>query len=156
MPNELWRSEQPIEDRLRHSRAQSRLTLEQARDVGKILLPLARSTRLVQRRPRLSLKDVLDTGDGECQTQDVALRCPVDEILVARVRLNLDPQVAARSGHIDAVLEAIDVESLFKRFENARYIHKRDDEIEIQADDRVGVCVHPLAADHAELRLRIA
>jgi serine/threonine-protein kinase len=58
-------SDQSLQHASGHSRAEVRAPLEEPRDVGQILLTLARAPGLVLDCPDLSLENVLDRGDRQ-------------------------------------------------------------------------------------------
>src|SRR5204862_1783790 len=94
--------------------------------------------------------------DGQYDSQHIALFRTIDEWPVSRVRLNLDAQVAVRLGHVDAVRIMLDGEMLSERGFDALDIGNGDDDVEVETDDRLGVRVDPLPADHAKAHAPLA
>lgn len=58
-----------------------------------------------------------------------------DEVFVARVPLELNPQVAVRTRHVDAVLETLHFERFLKRGKQPLQVVCDDRQVEVEADD---------------------
>jgi hypothetical protein len=64
--------------------------------------------------------------------------------------LNLDPQVTTGIGDVHAVRETFDCELLVQNWLEALEIVGHQDQVQIETDHRVGVCVDRLFVDDAE------
>ncbi len=56
---------QPCKNFIRNFLANVRISFDQTRDIGEILLALAGSTRSVESHPNFALKDIFKAGDGQ-------------------------------------------------------------------------------------------
>ena len=92
-------SEQAVKDGGGNLAAQLRIRLQQARNVGQVLLALAGAALRVKRGPYLACQRILQAGDRQLHPQHDLALCTQGKVCVAGVCLNLHPQV--RTGQVD-------------------------------------------------------
>ncbi len=126
------------------------MAFEDAGDVGQVLLALAGSPRWIEDRPNLSLENVLEASDGEAQAQDVATSCSIDERCGPGIGLNLDPQVRPGRGKVETVVESLHDKTLAQQGFSPGNLVYGNDQIEVQAHDRVRIGIDGLAPYHAK------
>lgn len=123
--------------------------LQQPRDVGEILLTFARPSCLIGDCPNFSLQDILHGGDRHGHTQNFPIDRTVQKSSVAWIGLQLDAQIGAGLGNIQAVRKALDIEILRQaRLEILELISRHHD-MQIEADKRFHICVDALPTDDA-------
>src|SRR6266496_2599853 len=140
---------QAIQDFGRYLAPKVGMPLEDPRDVGQVLLPLARPPSRIQGRPDLPSQHVGEAGDGQDESEHVSGRGARQEGLIPGVHLELHAEVGAGPRHVEAVREPLHRESGPQQLLDARELVGRDHQVEVEAHHRSGVGVDGLSADHA-------
>src|SRR2546428_8325037 len=145
------RSDETREYRGGHALSQRRVRLEESSDVGEIFLAFAGAPCRIGRRPDLALQEILDVRHRQPNAENLTLRCPLDEVGVPGIGLKLNAEIRIGGRDVEAVFETLEPESSSEcRLGQGKLLH-RDGQVEVEAHDRLDVCVHRLTADDAEL-----
>ena len=143
------RSDQPGENLGRNLRAQSRVALQKASDVGQVLLPLAGAPGIVRHGPDLSLEHILQARHRQPQAQHIPYLGPVHEGRVAGIGLNLNAESGPWHRHVQAVGEPLHAERLAQERLDLAELVGGNRHVQVQAHHRLGVRVYRLPAHHA-------
>jgi hypothetical protein len=130
------RSEEARQDFGGNGNTKARARFEQTRDVGKILLPFAGWSLWILHCPDFPAKNILDSRDGERESQDVARRCAIYEFEIARIALELNAQIGSGCRDNQIVRELLDLELTAEECLGARKVLNRDREVEIDCHHR--------------------
>ena len=147
---------QSRENILGNASAKRGLGFDQPRDIGEILLSLACAPLWILRRPDLALQHILHARHGQALTEDVSHARMFHERRVARIELNLHSEIASLGRHVHAVFESFHAKMRRQDVGQAAQILHGDDDVEVEADNRLDVRIHGLSANDAEANPTVA
>ncbi|MSO24174.1 MAG: hypothetical protein EXQ58_13220 [Acidobacteria bacterium] len=106
------------------------IPLQKTSNIGEILLTFTAAERLIGHSPDFSLKHVLDTRNRKSYTKDISQRGMLGKTEVARIGLNLNPQVRFSLGEIDVIRKSFDGKNLSTQRFDSVYVFSRDHDIQ--------------------------
>ena len=96
-------------------------------------------------------------GDGQVNAEYVPSRRMIGEGEIARVGLDLHPKIRPRDRDVQAMSgNSLDLKAVAEQTLDFFYLVGRNDKIEVQTNQRVGICVDALSADYTKSDLAIA
>lgn len=128
---------------------------DQPRDVEKIFAAFGRAAIGIGGGPDFAFENILDACDRQRKAKNLARMGAIQKVAIARVRLNLNSQIRAGGGDVEAVWEFFDGETLFEKFSDFIELIDSHGEIEIKADQWFHVGVDSLTADYAKANATI-
>ena len=126
-----------------------RVSFDQTRDIGEVLLAFARATGRIEHRPNLALKNILKARDGQSVTQDILHGRARQESFVAGICLKLKPEIRASRRNVNTVRKTFDGKFFAQQPLNLWELLHSNYNIKIKADHRVHISIESLSTEHA-------
>ncbi len=127
-----------------------RVGFDQASDISKVFLALARPAARIEDRPNFALQNILNSGDWQLQPENLAYARPYEKRFVSGIGLDLDSQSRAAGGDVKTVRKPLDRKLIAEHSRRSRELIHGDDHIKIKTDDGLYIRVDPLPAEHTK------